>query len=283
MHTPVSLTEPATGQHLPAADSDPATAPSAFYNTLASSYDRMVGFEKRVHGAGRLIAALLERFDPVRAAGLDLGCGTGAFACALAVAGFPAAGLDLAEEMLVQARANAARLGLDVRFVTGCLEALPQPFAPHSAGLVLCLGNTLPHLLAPEDLGRAFSGIAALLAPGGLAVIQTLNYDRILERQERIVSVDRDGDATFLRFYDFLADGLLRFNLLRVTWEGAAARPAPLISVLLRPYRRQDLAAAAQMAGLDVVLSGGGADLTPYAATTSDTLLLALQPTLTCR
>jgi SAM-dependent methyltransferase len=261
----------------------PSPAPAAFYNAIAGSYDRMVGFAERVQGAGRLVAALCERFHPAGAAGIDLGCGTGAFACALAAAGFPATGLDLAEDMLAQARANAARLGLEVRFVSGCLEALPRPFAPASAGLVLCLGNTLPHLLDPAALERAFAGIAALLAPGGLGVVQALNYERILQRQERVVSVDRDGDATFLRFYDFLPDGLLRFNLLRVTWEGNEAHPAPLVSVLLRPYRSQDLADAAHAAGLDVVLSAGAGDLSPYDAATSDTILLALRPRLTCR
>ena len=258
-------------------------APAAFYNALASSYDRMVGFEQRLQQAGRLVTALVERFGPARAAGIDLGCGTGAFACALAAAGFPAAGLDLAEDMLVQARANATHLGLQVRFVSGCLQALPQPFAPGSAGLILCLGNTLPHLLDPGDLGRAFSGIAALLAPGGLAVVQILNYDRILAQQELIVSVDRDADLTFLRFYDFLADGLVRFNILRVAWAGNEAHPVPLHSVLLRPYRRQDLEAAAQGAGLDVALCAGAGNLTPYEAATSDTLLLALRPALTRR
>lgn len=258
-------------------------SPAAFYNTLSGSYDRMVGFEKRLHQAGRSVALLRERFQPTHAAGVDLGCGTGAFACALAAAGFPAAGLDIAEDMLAQARANASRLGLQVHFAAGCLQDLPQPFAPHSAGLILCLGNTLPHLLDPADLARAFAGILALLAPGGLAVIQTLNYERILARQERIVSVDRDAGLTFVRFYDFLADGLVRFNLLSVAWEGNEARPAPLSSVLLRPYRCQDLTAAAQTAGLEVILTAGAGDLTPYDAAQSDTVLLALRPALTRR
>jgi glycine/sarcosine N-methyltransferase len=265
--------QPVSASQAPAATSSAA----GFYNALADAYDRMIDFEKRVAGAGRMVAGLLERFNPPPTAGIDLGCGTGAFTCALAAAGFRATGLDLADDMLAQARANAARLGLDATFIPGCLEALPQPFAPRSAGLVLCLGNTLPHLLAPADLARACSGIAALLVPGGLAVVQTLNYDRILERQERIVSVDRDAEATFVRFYDFLADGLLRFNILRVDWEGNEARPAPLLSVLLHPYRCQELTAAAQAAGLDVALTAGAADLSPYAAATSDTVLLALQ------
>lgn len=254
-------------------------SPRAFYNALAGSYDRMVGFDKRFYNAARSVRMWLERFHLPQAAAIDLGCGTGAYACALAAAGFPAAGLDVAPEMLAQARANAGRLGLQVDFVAGSLETLPTPFALRSAGLIVCLGNTLPHLTDPGDLRRAFSGIAALLAPGGVAVIQTLNYQRILERQERIVSVDRDGDATFLRFYDFLPDGLLRFNILHVTWDGDEAHPAPLDSVLLRPYRGEDLASAASSAGLDVALRAGAGDLTPYDPATSDTLLLVLQAT----
>jgi SAM-dependent methyltransferase len=228
-----------------------------------------------VQNAGRLVSALVDRFALAPAVGIDLGCGTGAFACAMAAAGFRASGLDIAEEMLAQARGNAAGLKLTAGFAEGRLEQLPAPFEPGTAGLVLCLGNTLPHLLAPADLGRALAGIAALLAPRGLAVIQTLNYDRILARQERIVSVDRDAEATYVRFYDFLDSGLLRFNILRVAWHGEEACPEPLISVLLHPYRCEELRAAAEGAGVEVVLTAGDGRLNPYAADTSDTILLA--------
>ncbi len=253
-------------------------SPTGFYNRLAPGYDRMTDFASRVGQAGRLVSALGERFGPTPHVGIDLGCGTGAYACALAAAGFRAAGLDLAEDMLTQARANAARLGLQVRFACGPLEALPEPFRPGTAGLILCLGNTLPHLLDPQDLHRALCGIAALLAPTGLAVLQTLNYDRLLARQERVVSVDRDAEATFVRFYDFLPDGLVRFNLLRTTWEGRQGRPEPLLTVHLRAYRRDELEAAVARAGLSVALGAGDTALTPYDPSAADTLLLVLRP-----
>jgi SAM-dependent methyltransferase len=255
-------------------DSTVSRSPEGFYNTLAPSYDRMVPFRQRVEQAGCLVSTLVQRFRLEPTVGIDLGCGTGAFACALARAGFRASGMDIAEEMLTQARGNAKGLGLTVRFVHGSLQALPSPFEPRQADLVLCLGNTLPHLLDRADLVRAFLGIAGLLAPSGLAVVQMLNYDRILDRQERIVSVDRAADAAFVRFYDFLDSGLLRFNLLRVTWEGDTGRPEPLISVLLHPYRRDVLCAAACEAGLEVLATTGDSRLAPYDAETSETLLL---------
>ena len=196
---------------------------------------------------------------------------------AFASAGFAASGLDLAQDMLAQARQNAARLRLQARFLKGRLETLPAPFPPQAAGLVLCLGNTLPHLLRLTDLKRAFAGIGALLAPKGLAVVQTLNYDRILKRRERLVSVDRADEATFVRFYDFVDERHLRFNLLRVTWDRDQAHPEPLLSVTLRPYRARDLLAAARAAGLDVAICAGDAALTPFDPASSETVLLALR------
>jgi len=266
-----------TPSHPQAAVRPETSAAASFYNCLAPAYDRMTDFPSRVRHAGRLVETLVRRFGPTPATGIDLGCGTGAFACALAAAGFRAAGLDIAEDMLIQARRNALSLGLDVRFECGALEALPQPFEPGSAGLVLCLGNTLPHLLSPETLRRALTGLGNLLAPTGAAVVQILNYDRILARQERIVSVDRDDEATFVRFYDFLPDGLVRFNLLRTTWQGRQGRPEALISVLLRPYRRAELEEAAGLAGLELALCAGDAALSAYDAASAETILLVLR------
>lgn len=264
---------------VPAAATPAAASAAEFYNALAPSYDRMMHFRERVQHAGRLVTALVRRLEPSPALGIDLGCGTGAFACALAGMGFRAMGMDVAEEMLSQARVNAAHLEVSAAFMNGCLEELPSPFEPGKAGLVLCLGNTLPHLLAPADLGRAFTGMAHLLAARGIAVVQTLNYDRILRLGERIVSVDRDAEATYVRFYDFLESGLLRFNILRVCWDGDRACPEPLLSVNLRPYRYRDLVQAATKAGLEVVLTASDGTLAPYDEVTADTVLLALRRT----
>lgn len=253
-------------------------SPAAFYNRLAPTYDGMVDIERRVARAGRLVQALRQRFAPMPPRGIDLGCGTGAYTCALAAAGYTAAGLDIAADMLVQARANTRRLGLQATYACGTLEDLPAPFEPGQAGLVLCLGNTLPHLVEPGALQRACRGLAALLDRRGLAVIQVLNYDRILERRERIVSVDRDEHAAFVRFYDFLPDGLVRFNLLRTTWDGREGRPEPLRSVTLRACRRADLEDAARQAGLTTVCCAGDLALNPFDPAASETLLMALRP-----
>src|SRR5437660_6765081 len=58
---------------------------------------------------------------------LDVACGTGNLAIPAAHKGARVTGLDLAPNLLEQARARAAAEGLDVRFDEGDAESLPYP------------------------------------------------------------------------------------------------------------------------------------------------------------
>ncbi|MBN2449559.1 MAG: class I SAM-dependent methyltransferase [Lentisphaeria bacterium] len=258
----------------------PDMRPQGFYNAMASRYDRMVGFENRLATAREFVRELGRRTDTPRgSAAVDLGCGTGAYALALAGDGFsPAWGVDIAAEMLSKAREHAARLGIRATFVEGDLTALPALLPWAGTDLVLCLGNTLPHLIEPADLGRSLGQMHGLLRPGGAAVLQTLNYGRILARRERVVSIDRDGDWEFLRFYDFLDNGLLGFNLLTIEWrQGRAREPVTLTTTLLRPYRQQELEEAAAAHGFRIADRLGSLGFSPFDPAESDTLILLLR------
>jgi SAM-dependent methyltransferase len=58
---------------------------------------------------------------------LDIGCGAGPLALRLARAGAQVTGVDIATNLLAQARAQAKAQGLSVRFDEGDAEALPYP------------------------------------------------------------------------------------------------------------------------------------------------------------
>lgn len=260
---------------------DDTTAPAArFYNHLAANYDRMTGLDKRLATATRFVKTLIDTFHLRRPeVGVDLGSGTGAYTLALARIGLRTTGVDLSADMLAQARQNARHHALDPVFLQASLTDLPATLPWGRTDLVLCLGNTLPHLTDPADLEKALLGIRRLLSPTGLAVIQTLNYDDILTKAERIVSIDRDHEHEFIRFYDFLESGLLRFNILEIEWKNNEALPHPIHSVLLRPYRAGELEKAAAAVGLAPRLTAGGLDLHPYDPATADTALLVLGTT----
>lgn len=245
-----------------------------FYDALAEGYDAMTGFAARTARAERFVTDLLHLRGKMAQRATDVGCGTGAYTLALARAGLTALGLDPSPEMVHQARRNAERLGVkQVRFVQAGLGELATE-AKEPQNLVICMGNTLPHILETEELQAGLAAARESLDEGGLFAVQVLNYDRILAEQERIVSIDAQGGENFVRFYDFLPDGLVRFNLLRFTTGNGDHR---LTGVLLRPYRQAELTALLVAAGFREVVAFGSLDLAPFDAVDSDTLLLVAE------
>lgn len=116
----------------------------------------------------RILAALPA--PPRRA--LDLACGTGAAALALARSGAAVVGVDRSPQMLALAQARARDAGLPVEFVEADIRDLPQTpaLAPGSFDLVTCLYDSLNYLTGDGELVQALSGAVALLRPGGRCV-----------------------------------------------------------------------------------------------------------------
>lgn len=91
---------------------------------------------------------------------LDLCCGTGVLAAELTRRGYRMVGLDGSRAMLRHARTNAA--GVPLVQADARRFGLRQQFDG-----VLCVFDSLNHLLSPEELRAAFSCVAACLRPGG--------------------------------------------------------------------------------------------------------------------
>jgi SAM-dependent methyltransferase len=96
---------------------------------------------------------------------VDLACGRGRNALALATEAIPVVGVDRHGEHLAELCAAARERGLAVRAVRADLEAAPHPpVAPGRCGAVVVC-RYLHRPLAPQ--------LAGLLAPGGLLLYET--------------------------------------------------------------------------------------------------------------
>ncbi|MBQ9377117.1 MAG: class I SAM-dependent methyltransferase [Schwartzia sp.] len=98
---------------------------------------------------------------------LDVGTGTGFFACLLAAEGHDVTGVDFTEDMVRSAESSAKSLGVPARFAV--MDAEAPVFPPESFDAVVTrnLTWTLPHL--PE----AYAAWHTLLVKGGLMI----NFD----------------------------------------------------------------------------------------------------------
>jgi len=245
------------------------------YDDFSADYDRFVDWPARLAAELPFIERLVPQAGSLRYV-LDAACGTGMHAVALARRGYRVAGTDLSPEMIARARANAAAAGVDVRWEVVGFGELSARFGT-DFDAVLCLGNSLPHVLTPSALRAALVDFAACLRPGGVLLIQNLNYDRILARRERWMEPQarREGEQEwlFLRFYDFDPDGLLTFHVIRLYRSGGPWEQR-VMSTRLWPLRRAELVAALEGVGFARITLWGDMQGAPFQPEESPNLVI---------
>jgi glycine/sarcosine N-methyltransferase len=250
------------------------------YDNFSSDYDRFVNWPERLALELPFIERELQAVGARRV--LDAACGTGMHALALAQRGYEVLGTDLSAGMIARARSNAAAAGLEVRFEVAGLGALSaQVGADHDA--VLCLGNSLPHLLTPADLAKALADFAACLRPGGLLLIQNRNFDAVMARRQWQMAPQshREGrtEWLFVRFYDVEADGTLTFHLIMLRREGAGPWDQQTARTRLWPLRQSELTAALVDAGFNTIVCYGDMSGTPFDLESSGNLVITARGT----
>lgn len=225
------------------------------WTSLAPVYDRLFP-----PGRAQLdfITAVLGRLPHPARRLLDVGCATGGYAFALAGLGYEVAGVDLSPEMIRVARIRSSGgpirpreprfLVLDMTNLAGLPFDERRPFEG-----VICLGNTLAHLLSAAELGAALGEMARVLAPDGGAILQTVNYDRLAATGEmKFPPLPLEAAGTqpenlvFQRLYLPRADGLVLF--VTSLQKAGSGRVVYRAETLLRPITRDELAAVAAMA-----------------------------------
>ncbi|MDI6814357.1 MAG: class I SAM-dependent methyltransferase, partial [Desulfitobacteriaceae bacterium] len=234
------------------------------YEVLSQSYDRFVNWKERLAYELPFLERLLDSVphpQGERLHVLDTACGTGMHAIALAQRGYIVVGTDLSPSMIAQAKQNALAAGTSLRFETVGFGAQAALLGEKSFDAVLCLGNSLPHLLTEEALDEALADFYRLLRPKGAVLIQNRNFDQVMQNRQREMepqSIREEGrEWLFIRFYDFLENGLIRFNFLTLSRQADQPWKQDWQSSFLRPLLADELSKSLLLAGFpDIQLFG---------------------------
>lgn len=110
-------------------------------------------------------AAIVREFGAGRV--LDIGCGTGTFACLLAAAGHEVVGLDPAEASLEVARSKPG--ASDIRWIHGYATELPEI----AVDMATMTANVAQVFLTDGEWDATLRSAYAALRPGGRLVFET--------------------------------------------------------------------------------------------------------------
>jgi len=151
---------------------DAAALPFGLY---AEVYD-LIYRDKDYAAESAFIVELVRRFLPAQARTgrlIDLACGTGRHAIALAQAGYQVTGSDISEQMVAIARQAVAKEGVRIPLHVQSFQSCDRIGGQYDVALAMF--SSLGYLVTARDVDAALSGVRALLRPGGVFVFDVWN------------------------------------------------------------------------------------------------------------
>jgi SAM-dependent methyltransferase len=136
------------------------------YNEFARFYTRG-DWPRYSAQMARILPTVLERFGLWPRKVLDLACGEGTFAVAMANRGLRVTSVDLSPNMLEIARQRAATEGVRVKFLRQDMRSLSLR---GRFDLVTCWFDSLNYLLDIDDLARTFARVSRVLDDNGVFI-----------------------------------------------------------------------------------------------------------------
>lgn len=156
-----------------------------FYNTVVESeripYAMWLKFIKK--------AIRLHHLKPKVV--FDFACGTGNFSFPLEEMGFSVKGFDISKEMINIAKEKAKKRKSKIQFFVQDVRAIE---IRQSAGLVVCMFDSLNHLANENDLLKAFHSAYSALKKGGLFIFDLNAYKKFVKKSfptERIQKFEK--------------------------------------------------------------------------------------------
>jgi SAM-dependent methyltransferase len=248
----------------------PSNSAQAHYDQLlAEHYDWMfsTSLELKVADQHALLNEIAGRASDDDLA-VDLGCGSGFQSLALARLGYRVLALDTSLTLLATLSTRIASHNITIRQAD--IRNLNDYAAPGSASLVVCMGDTLPHLSTREEVAELLGSVARALKPRGLFVTTYRDLSgRTLQGLDRFIPVRGDDGRTMICFLEQSGPDTVVVSDLIYSRDNSghwALQKSSYQKLRLSPewVRRQ-----IEAAGLSIVLQRAGGMVTLAAAKTS--------------
>lgn len=240
-----------------------------FFDSISNYYDGMIDFDSSLRNKQNLLSSFVVS-DMGCAA--DLGCGTGVDSIAISRLGLNVTSFDQSNEMIKQAKLNAGKYNESIEFINSPIHKIPEHYGK-SFDFIISLGNTFANI--PVNLlSESFRKVRLILKPRGRFLIQILNYDLLLQKQERIVNITENAEYLFVRFYDYLNEHI-NFNLLQINKDNL--KENKLLTTKIYPHTKSLITKSLHNSGFPEIELFGSLKKDPFRIDESKNLIVFCQ------
>lgn len=150
-------------------------------------------------------------------AAVDLGAGFGMHTIPLAQAGYEVLALDTSGHLLDELRRHSS--GLSVQVERGDMLHLAE-HSSIAADLIVCMGDTLPHLQTMAEVDLLLQRVVASLSPTGRFVATFRDYSHLPQGASRFIPVRSDADRILMCFLEEEAEHVVVHDILHERVDG---------------------------------------------------------------
>jgi 2-polyprenyl-3-methyl-5-hydroxy-6-metoxy-1,4-benzoquinol methylase len=212
----------------------------SFYSEFAEYYEKIFPFSPSV-------SSFIQEHLHNNASILDVGCGPGHYAGYLESEGYDVTALDLDQAMI----AYAKDVYLGVNFY--CMDMRHIRKLDKRYGLIYCIGNTAAHL-TQSDFELFIKDVYLNLVPGGIWMLQIMNWDYVLKQQTvSFPAIVTEDNLRFERSYGDISPNQVTFSA-SLTKDNATVFSEQTI---LYPLKTNDILVIHRKQGLQVLAQFG--------------------------
>jgi ubiquinone/menaquinone biosynthesis C-methylase UbiE len=212
------------------------------YGALAEHYDGLMSPADYGSVVRRVLSAFAKAGVPPGASVVDLACGTGTVAAALAERGYDLTGIDSSPDMLAVAAGKTA--GRDnPMWLCQAIQALDLNDTVDAA---VCCFDGLNYIVKPNDLRRALARVSLFLKPGGLFFFDALPPGIMADKNGKTFSSETDN--AFCVWQSVFTGATLYNEVDLFTREGELWRRV-METHVQRAYTKEELTQALANAG----------------------------------
>ncbi len=239
---------------------------SKAFTTTAKYYEVLSDNKSRLKREGPFLKETLRQAPGLRV--VDTACGTGLHAEFFAGFGAGVDAFDISSEMIDHAGEHHAHRAIS--YHTGDMRSLEG--GPWD--LAICLGNSLSVMSTPEDIDSTFRAIYSSLSPGGIFLLQILNYlSASAQKPRHRIEHKKAGESEVIAVKNLVPHRDRTFLSLAFYRVSGDDYESLAETVVLKNWTCEEIVSAAETAGFTVEGVYGGYDSSAYSPEDSTDLI----------